>query len=164
MVVDVVDLDPSPWLHLRRLFACAGQRDIAKIVVEVRQMLAQSPKRHSHREGITRTHSQRRVNLLIVHVVGPNTQVGVQVSQCPDGLLSWSDRFRHLTNLFHDLGIASEIVDKLGISCSKQALNDRTIARFGPRTGLLLSPYASSSQLSQKQRTGAERYWDVSCE
>src|SRR2546421_12398440 len=95
------------------------------------------------------------MNLLIIHLVGPDTQVRIQISQRPNRLLSWSNGFRHLSNLLHDLGIAKEVVHKLGIGCPKQALNHRAIAGFGPRTSLLLAPVVGDQRL----KVGATKIW-----
>jgi len=66
------------------LFMGAPANHAAKIIIVERlEVLARSSTHHSHFESVTRTHPQRRVNVLIVHLVSPDTQVGIQVSQRP---------------------------------------------------------------------------------
>src|SRR5437762_8118940 len=93
--------------------------------------------RNPHLESLTWTHTKRRVDVLVIDLVSPEREVGVQVPQCPDRLLPWRDGLGYLTNLFHDLCIADKIVDKLGISCPEQTLDHRSVTRFGPRPRLL---------------------------
>src|SRR6266496_4874148 len=83
---------------------------------------------------LARALPQRRVLFLIIDLVGPLTQEAVQVRQLPQRLVLGVDGFGHLSSRFAGLGVSKQIEDKLGIGSSKQALNDRTIARFGPRS------------------------------
>ena len=78
----------------------------------------------------------------VVDFIGPGHEVAVEVAERPDRVVFRIDRFGDLTHLPGDLGIASEVVDKLGIRRSKKPLTDRPIARLSPgptrlRTGVV---------------------------
>src|SRR6266566_6949797 len=66
---------------------------------------------------------------------GPFAQVGVQVTECPHSVALGINRFGHLADVFGELGVTGQIVHKLCIGRAKQALNDRSVTRFGPRSG-----------------------------
>src|SRR5258707_3210821 len=83
----------------------------------------------------------------VIHVVGPDHEVPVEVSQRPHRLPLGIDRFGDLANLLGDLRIASQIEDKLRVRRAKKPFNDRAISWFCPGSGGLRAGVVGKQRL-----------------
>src|SRR5947199_2299298 len=72
------------------------------------------------------------MDMAVIHLVSPSCEVAVEIAERPHGMLLGIDGLCDLTNVFSDLGVAGEGMDKLGIRCAKKSLDDRSIPWLCP--------------------------------
>src|SRR6266702_7131827 len=96
-------------------------------------MLTLSTLLHPPEVGIAWRLSNATVFVLIVDLIGPFYQIGVQVPKRPDGQFFWVNSFCEQASLFGCLRVSEQIVDELLVGGVKQALNDGPIAGCRPR-------------------------------
>ena len=93
-------------------------------------MLSLSSLHETLHKSISWALKQRGVVHLIVDLIGPFAQKGIEIGELPHSLFARVNLWRELSWTFGGLGIAKEIVDKLGIRCAKEAFNDGAKTRL----------------------------------
>src|SRR5262249_60911079 len=116
---------PASWLYFGGSLACRWGTCHEKLVsVGNRPMLSLSSLYQTLHKGIPWTLKQRGMVHLVVDLIGPFTQKGIEIGEGPHRLVAMVNLFCELAWTFGGLSIAKEIVDKLGIRCAKEAFND----------------------------------------
>src|SRR5216683_6151427 len=83
----------------------------------------------------------------VVHLKRPDTEVIVEISQCPDSLLLRLNLFRDLPNSLHDLCISQKIMHELCISRPEQPFTNRSVTWFCPGTRFFCAAVVGSQCL-----------------
>src|SRR5437899_1431101 len=126
-----MNLDPTSRLYLRGSLAGSGAAFHEKLViVGDGEVFSLSRMDQSPQEGFSWALSECWMLILIVDLIGPFAEEGVEISKGPYRLPLGIDVFRHLAQTFGRLGIAQQVVHKFCVGSAKEPLNDRTKPRF----------------------------------
>src|SRR6266496_1354457 len=120
-----MDFDTAPSLDLCCSFSGRGRTYHKKLIsVRDRAVFPFSCLNQSLYEGISWALKERWMVHLIIDFIGPFAQKFVEVSKCPNGLLSGINLFGHLARALGRLCISEQIEHKFGVGSPKKAFND----------------------------------------
>lgn len=90
---------------------------------------------------------ERWVIHLIIDLIGPFAQVGIEIAERPAGLAAWVYLTRGCSWDFTRLGIPQQIVEEGSVSGAKDSLNDGPESRLSGRPNRLLAVMADEQMI-----------------